>query len=72
MKTSKTLELTHIGRDSFSRPVYECNGNLYVDANPSSEFPEICTKSNNEYDGEPDWPIDEDVEVIFIPERDRW
>jgi len=68
----KTLNLTHKGRDSWDRPIYECDGVLYVDVNPRSDYPEICTKSDNEFDGEPDWPIDEDVKVVFIPERDRW
>ena len=68
----KTLNLTHKGRDSWDRPVYECDGVLYVDVNPRSDHPEICTKSDNEFDGEPDWPIKKDVEIIFIPSRDRW
>ena len=69
----KKLELTHKGRDSFDRPVYENNGRLYCDVDPRKHMPpEICTKSDNEFDGEPDWPIDEDVEVIFIPGRDTW
>ena len=67
------LELAHIGRDSFDRPVYECNGKLYVDVDPRKHMPaEICTKSDNEFDGEPDWPINKDVEVTFIPSRDTW
>jgi len=68
----KKLELAYKGRDSWDRPVYEGNGTLYVDVNPRSECPEICTKSNNEFDGEPDYPIGEDVELIFVPVRDRW
>ena len=69
----KTLELTHIGRDGWDRPVYECNGKLYVDVDPRERLPaNIHTKADNEFDGEPDWPIDKDVEVIFIPARDTW
>ena len=69
----KTLELTHIGRDSFDRPVYESGGKLYCDVDPRKNMsPDICTKSDNEFDGEPDWPIDNDVEVTFIPSRDTW
>ena len=69
----KTLELTHKGRDSFDRPVYENKGTLYCDIDPRKHMPaEICTKSDNEFDGEPDWPIDNDVEVTFIPSRDTW
>ena len=68
----KTLELIYKGRDSWDRPVYECDGNLYVDVDPNSENPHICTKSNNEYDGEPDYPISGDINLIFVPSRDRW
>ena len=68
----KKLELAYKGRDSWDRPVYECDGRLYVDVDPRSDYPHICTKSNNEFDGEPDYPIGEDVELIFVPVRDRW
>jgi molybdopterin converting factor small subunit len=34
--------------------------------------PEICTKCNNEFDGEPDTPISADTEITFIPERVTW
>ena len=69
----KTLELTLKGRDSFDHPVYENNGKLYCDVDPRKHMPaNICTKANNEFDGEPDWPIGEDVKVTFIPGRDIW
>ena len=69
----ENLQLTHKGRDSWDRPVYECDGNLYVDVDPREHLPpNICTKSNNEFDGEPDSPISEDIEVTFIPARDTW
>ena len=68
----KKLELVYKGRDSWDRPVYECDGTLYVDTDPRSEYPNICTKANNEFDGEPDCPIGDDVEVVFVPSRDVW
>lgn len=74
----KKLILTYQGRDSWDRPVYECEGRLYVDVDPrSSRNPEICTKLNNNFDGEPDTPISvmqqyNDVEIEFIPCRDTW
>jgi len=71
MKNTLTLEL--IGRDSWERPVYKCDEKLYVDVDPRPNRPaEICTKSNNEFDGEPDCPISNDIEVVFIPSRDTW
>ena len=73
MKTSKTMQLMYKGRDSWDRPVYECDGILYVDTDPRSGYaPNICTKSDNEFDGEPDYPIGSDVEVVFVPSRDVW
>lgn len=65
------LVLTYCGRDSWSRPVYECGGRLYVDVAPRADCPpKICTKYNNEFDGEPDCPVSAEVE--FIPHRDVW
>jgi len=69
----KILELSYKGRDSWDRPVYECDGKLYVDVDPRKHMPaQICTKSDNEFDGEPYWNIDEDVEIAFVPSRDTW
>lgn len=70
------LELTYIGLDSWSRPVYKDNNeNLFVDVD-SREWrrPEICTKYNNQFDGEPDTPIQyikkyDSVEIVFLPQR---
>jgi hypothetical protein len=72
-KEHRKLILTYRGRDSWDRPVYECDSRLYVDVDPrKNREPEICTKAENEFDGEPDSPIAEDLEVVFIPSRDTW
>lgn len=69
----RELILHYKGRDSWDRPVYEADGRLYVDVDPRKSFePNICTKYNNEFDGEPDDPISEDVQVTFVPRRDTW
>ena len=69
----KTLNLVFRGRDGQDRPVYVCDeGTLYVDVNPNNSYAHLHAKSNNEFDGEPDWPIGEDVKVNFIPKRIRW
>ena len=69
----KTLTLTLKGRDSWDRPVYECEGQLYCDVDPrKNRGPKICTKYNNEFDGEPDDNIPEETEIVFIPARDTW
>ena len=68
------LLLTLIGRDSWSRPVYETSdGRLYVDVDPRKDHaPDLCTKMCNHFDGEPDTPIAEGTEGEFIPHRDTW
>lgn len=68
----KKLTLIFKGRDNWERPVYEANGRLYVDVNPSSVHAAIHTKSGNDFFGEPDWPIEEGTEIEFIPHRDTW
>jgi len=70
---NQKLSLVFKGCDSWSRPVYECNERLYVDVDPRShQAPQICTKYNNEFDGEPDNPISEGTEIDFIPARQVW
>lgn len=65
------LTLNYKGRDSWSRPVYEAGGKLYVDVDPRKGCsPNICTKYNNAFDGEPCDPVKAEFE--FVPERDTW
>lgn len=69
----KTLQLHYRGRDNWDRPVYEAEGHLYVDTDPrDGRPPHICTKLNDKFYGEPDTPISEDIEVVFVPRRDIW
>lgn len=72
-RDAPVLELRHIGRDSWDRPVYECDGRLYVDTDPrKSRLPSICTKQGNAFDGEPSAPVPDDTILVFSPERDTW
>lgn len=66
------LTLTLLGRDGWSRPVYEgSDGTLYVDVDPSADHePKVCTKLGNAFDGEPDTPVH--AEFTFVPRRDTW
>lgn len=69
----KELILKFIGRDSWDKPVYEADGKLYVDIDPlKKRTPNICTKSNNEFYGEPDIPIGTNIQIKFEPCRDTW
>lgn len=75
---NKVLVLNYIGKDSFDRPVYENEDKLFVDVDPRKDRkPNICTKSNNCFDGEPDTPIRyikkyECMEIEFYPKRITW
>ena len=75
----ENLVLKYIGNDSNDRPVYEAeNGKLFVDIDPCKDrHPRLCTKLNNDFDGEPDTPIIyikryTDTEFVFEPERIVW
>lgn len=73
------IKLKHLGRDSWSRPVYmDGDGRLWKDVDPRTyRPPELCTAMHNEFDGEPVTPIDymqkyKGAQVEFIPRRDTW
>lgn len=72
MEKHEKLTLTLLGRDSWSRPVYEgSDGNLYVDTDPCADRqPRICTKYRNAFNGESDIPVH--AEFTFVPHRDTW
>ncbi len=71
--TCRQMLLILQGRDSWDRPVYKGpDRNLYVDVDPRKGWgPNICTKYQNDFDGEPDGPV-RDVDFIFTPFRDVW
>jgi hypothetical protein len=70
---TKKLVLVHIGRDDWDRPVYECDGRLYVDVDPREDRnPNICIKQWNRFNGEPLAQIADDIEIEFVPCRDIW
>lgn len=70
----KRLVLTYVGTDGWSRPVYEdAAGKLYVDTDPRAHrAPAICTKYQNQFEGEPDCPVADDIEIVFLPQRYTW
>ena len=71
----ETLTLTFIGRDSSNRAVYDNgSGKLYVNTQTSLLRlldSKICTKANNEFDGEPCELIPFDTEINFVPKIDE-
>ena len=73
------LHLKYLGRDSWSRPVYEGDdGVLWKDIDPrASVKANLHTSVGNEFDGEPNRPMSEfekykNVSVTFVPKRDVW
>lgn len=67
------MTLIFVGHDNWDRPVYENNGKFFVDVNPRKGWPaEICTKTNNELDGEPDSVAFIGAEIEFVPSRILW
>lgn len=60
----RTMEL--IGIDDWNRPVYKCieNGVLWKDVTLGNETPELYS-CGNEFDGEPDSPIKNDLIIIY-------
>jgi len=65
--------LKYVGRDGWTRPVYENGGILYVDRKPFSyREPMMYTKKNNEIYGDLDAPFETDEELSFEPERVVW
>lgn len=55
----KKTDLTFIGVDYWDRPVYrDPNGRLWKDVTLGSDTPRFCSACNNDFDGEPDTPIE--------------
>ena len=72
-RAAPKLTLRLLGRDSWDRPVYDCDGRLYVDVDPRKSRPaDICTKQDNAFDGEPCDPVPEGTIIEFVPARDTW
>ena len=70
---AEQLTLTYLGRDGWDRPVYDCDGRLYVDVDPRhGRGPEIFTKQDNLFEGEPSSPVAEGTFIKFLPRRDTW
>lgn len=78
-KNSTEMRLVFVGRDPWSRPVYEDEaGKLWKDTTPESRWVmSLCTSYGNAFGGEPDIPMRymtgyQDVEITLFPRRDCW
>ncbi|MBP2098851.1 hypothetical protein [Enterococcus rivorum] len=69
-ESSESIELKFIGCDDWGRAVYEdCNQKLWKDIDTDCHFPALYSISNNDFDGEPDLPMNKKINVVFIPRR---
>ena len=58
-------KLSFIGVDSWDRPVYKDeSGQFWKDVNLGSGVPYLHNSADNEFDGEPDMPIEGEYEII--------
>lgn len=66
MENNNIRTMESLGVDDWDRPVYKCieTDNLYKDITLGSENPELYS-CNNSFDGEPDCPIKNDLEITF-------
>ena len=61
------LKVKFVGIDSWDRPVYkDKEGNLYKDVNLGRGELDLHTAVNNDFYGEPDSPISDDIKVSVI------
>lgn len=69
----KTKRLRQIGVDSWSRPVFmDKDGKLWKDVNCGDGEPSLYSASDNDFDGEPEWPISESYENTMRSEANRF
>lgn len=64
-----TLVLKYIGEDAWSRPVYQDQFNhLWKDVDLGNySQPSLCSVVNDEFEGEPDMPIKQEIKCTYLP-----
>lgn len=71
-KKQKELELKFIGIDNWDRPVYRDKNNiLYKDVNLGHGNFELTTVCDNDFYGEPEAPIKDNIKVTIIKEYNK-
>ena len=61
----QTKKLRFIGIDYWDRPVYrDESGDIWKDVNLGCGNPSLHDSTNNDFDGEPGCPIDDEFEII--------
>jgi len=69
---STYLELKYIGEDSWSRPVYQDQfKHLWKDVDLGScDQPSLCSVVGDEFEGEPDTSIKQEIKCTFVQRED--
>ena len=63
----EVLKVKIIGIDNWDRPVYQDEkGKLYKDVNLGTGCLALCTASNNQFYGEPDIPIEDNIKIEVV------
>lgn len=63
----KILKIKCIGIDSCDRPIYEDeNGIIYKDVNLGKGKLNLCTSCNNDFWGEPNMPLNENIKIEVV------
>lgn len=63
----KILRVKFIGIDNWDRPVYKDEkGNIFKDTNLGHGTLALCTSVNNDFYGEPEAPINENIKVSIV------
>jgi len=58
-------KLYYVGTDNWDRPIYkDDNQRLWKDLNLGRGKPELYRSSNDEMDGEPDYPVSGEFEIV--------
>jgi len=67
-----TLKVKIIGIDNWDRPVYQDEkGKLYKDVNLGTGCLALCTATNNQFYGEPDTPISDNINVEVVKQFNK-
>lgn len=66
------LKVKFIGADNWDRPVYKDEkGKMYKDTNLGKGEIALCTSSNNDFYGEPDMPLKENIVIKVVENFNR-
>lgn len=71
IKIEKEKRLEYLGCDSWGRPVYrDEDGYIWKDTDCRREWQSaLCSATDNDVEGEPEWPMKLSIRCDFIPYR---